>query len=97
MLTTGQTDELIQQKEKDKESTQGELDDMLMLFADAEEKVNKYKEKLQALGETISDDEDGDDDEDDEDDEEEEQEEEEEAEEGSEEKKKGDGQDGEVD
>lgn len=31
---------------------------MLMLFADAEEKVNKYKEKLKALGETISDDED---------------------------------------
>lgn len=29
-----------------------------MLFADAEEKVNKYKEKLKALGETISDDED---------------------------------------
>lgn len=38
---------------------------MLMLFADAEEKVNKYKEKLKALGETISDDEDdGEDDED---------------------------------
>lgn len=37
---------------------------MLMLFADAEEKVNKYKEKLKALGETISDDEeDGEDDE----------------------------------
>lgn len=31
-----------------------------MLFADAEEKVNKYKEKLKALGETISDDEDDD-------------------------------------
>lgn len=37
---------------------------MLMLFADAEEKVNKYKEKLKDLGETISDDEDdGEDDE----------------------------------
>lgn len=35
-----------------------------MLFADAEEKVNKYKEKLKDLGETISDDEDdGEDDE----------------------------------
>lgn len=86
-----QTDELIKQKEKEKESTQGELDDMLMLFADAEEKVNKYKEKLLALGETISDDEDGDEDED------EDEDDEEEAEEDDEEKKKGDGQDGEVD
>lgn len=43
---------------------------MLMLFADAEEKVNKYKEKLKTLGETISDDEDegeGDDEDEDED------------------------------
>lgn len=55
-----QADELVQQKEKEKESTQGELDDMLMLFADAEEKVSKYKEKLKELGQTISDDEDED-------------------------------------
>ncbi|KUI67243.1 Intracellular protein transport protein USO1 [Cytospora mali] len=65
---TKKAEELLQEKEKEKESTQGELDDMLMLFADAEEKVNKYKEKLQALGETISDDEDGDEDDDDEED-----------------------------
>ncbi|KAK7733326.1 Vesicle-mediated ER to Golgi transport protein [Cytospora paraplurivora] len=64
-----EADELVQQKEKEKESTQGELDDMLMLFADAEEKVSKYKEKLKELGQTISDDEDEDEDAEDEDDE----------------------------
>lgn len=62
---------------------------MLMVYADTEEKLNKYKQRLKAKGETISDDEEeeGDDDDD------EEEEEEEEAEEEDEKK----GEDGEVD
>lgn len=64
----------MKKREEEKESAQGELDDLLMVFSDTEEKLNKYKEKLKALGEAISDDEEGDDDDDDEDDEEEEEE-----------------------
>lgn len=58
---------------------------MLMVYADTEEKLNKYKQRLKAKGETISDDEEeeGDDDE------------EEEEEEDAEDEKKGE--DGEVD
>lgn len=37
---------------------------MLMVYADTEEKLNKYKERLKAKGEPITDDEEGDDDED---------------------------------
>ncbi|KAI6780303.1 Intracellular protein transport protein-like protein [Emericellopsis cladophorae] len=50
---------------KAKDSTQSELDDLLMVFGDLEEKVAKYKARLRELGETVSDgedDEDGSDD-----------------------------------
>lgn len=73
-----QLDELVKKRESEKESAQGELDDLLMVFSDTEERLNKYKEKLKALGEAISDDEEGDDDDDDDDDDEEEDEAEEE-------------------
>ncbi|KAK4651328.1 Vesicle-mediated ER to Golgi transport protein [Podospora pseudocomata] len=78
---------LVEEKEKERKAAQGELDDLLMVFGDLEEKVNKYKERLKALGETISDDEDDDDEEedvedDDDDDEDEDEEEEEEEEKG---------------
>jgi len=46
--------------EKEKQAVQSELDDLLMVFSDLEAKVTRYKEKLQALGEVISDDEDED-------------------------------------
>lgn len=46
--------------EKEKQAVQNELDDLLMVFSDLEAKVTRYKEKLQALGEVISDDEDDD-------------------------------------
>jgi intracellular protein transport protein USO1 len=52
----------LAEKEKEKEAVQGELDDLLMVFSDLEAKVTKYKDKLQALGEVISDDEDEDED-----------------------------------
>jgi chromosome segregation ATPase len=55
----------LAEKEKEKESVQGELDDLLMVFSDLEAKVSKYKEKLKALGEAITDDEEEDEDEDD--------------------------------
>lgn len=43
------------EKEKEKQSVQSELDDLLMVFGDMEDKVGKYKERLQKLGETVSD------------------------------------------
>jgi intracellular protein transport protein USO1 len=58
----------LAEKEKEKEAVQGELDDLLMVFSDLEAKVTKYKEKLKALGEIISDDEEDEEDEDEEDD-----------------------------
>lgn len=48
------------EKEKEKQSIQGELDDLLMVFSDVEEKSSRYKEKLKKLGEIVSDDEDED-------------------------------------
>lgn len=41
---------------------QNELDDLLMVFGDLEDKVNKYKEQLKGLGENVSDGEDDDED-----------------------------------
>ncbi|KAJ3578002.1 hypothetical protein NPX13_g2564 [Xylaria arbuscula] len=60
----------LKEKEAQHSSTQTELDDLLMVFGDLEEKVEKYKKRLQGLGETVSDgeEEDGDEDEDDDDD-----------------------------
>lgn len=77
----------MKKRENEKESAQGELDDLLMVFSDTEERLNKYKAKLKALGETISDDEGDDDDDDDE----------EEGEADEEEKDDEKGEDGEVD
>jgi len=34
---------------------QGELDDLLMVFGDLEERCESYKEQLKALGENVSD------------------------------------------
>jgi len=53
----------LAETEKEKQAVQGELDDLLMVFSDLEGKVTKYKEKLKALGEVISDDEEEDEDE----------------------------------
>ena len=53
----------LAETEKEKKAVQGELDDLLMVFSDLEGKVTKYKEKLKALGEVISDDEEEDEDE----------------------------------
>ncbi|KAI8264079.1 Intracellular protein transport protein USO1 [Colletotrichum sp. SAR11_239] len=61
--------------EEDKQATQNELDDLLMVFGDLEDKVAKYKAQLKALGEAVSDgeeeQEDSDEDDEEEDDEEE--------------------------
>ncbi|WXC66749.1 hypothetical protein SNK03_012529 [Fusarium graminearum] len=53
-----------------REMTQSELDDLLMVFGDLEEKMTKYKDRLIELGETVSDGEDDDEDDDDEEEEE---------------------------
>ncbi|KAL2214341.1 hypothetical protein CC79DRAFT_140781 [Sarocladium strictum] len=45
-----------------KEATQSELDDLLLVFGELEDKVAKYRKRLIALGETVSDAEDDDDD-----------------------------------
>ncbi|CZR52065.1 related to transport protein USO1 [Phialocephala subalpina] len=45
----------LAEKEQEKQSVQGELDDLLMVFGDLEDKVKEYKERLQALGESVSD------------------------------------------
>ncbi|PQE23148.1 hypothetical protein CJF31_00006857 [Rutstroemia sp. NJR-2017a BVV2] len=57
----------LNDKEKARQAAQSELDDLLMVFGDMEEKVSKYKERLKELGENVSDDEDDDDDDDDDD------------------------------
>ncbi|KAI1110133.1 p115 like vesicle tethering protein [Nemania sp. NC0429] len=59
----------LKDKEEQHSSTQTELDDLLMVFGDLEDKVEKYKKRLKDLGEAISDgEEEEDDDDDDEDD-----------------------------
>ncbi|KAJ3462743.1 hypothetical protein MRS44_007529 [Fusarium solani] len=63
----------LSESKKARETTQSELDDLLMVFGDLEEKVAKYKARLVELNEPVSegeddDDDDDDDDEDDEDD-----------------------------
>ncbi|KAL2116978.1 hypothetical protein VTJ04DRAFT_9146 [Mycothermus thermophilus] len=62
---------VAEEKEKERKNAQSELDDLLELFGDLEEKVTKYKKRLKELGQEVSDaeeeeDEDGDDDDDDE-------------------------------
>ncbi|KAI1403280.1 p115 like vesicle tethering protein [Hypoxylon fuscum] len=58
----------LEEKEEQKTTTQAELDDLLMVFGDLEEKVEKYKKRLVELGETVSDGEENEDDDDDEED-----------------------------
>ncbi|KAF2758392.1 intracellular protein transport protein [Pseudovirgaria hyperparasitica] len=56
-------EQIAKDKEEARSKAQGELDDMLMVLADIEEKRTKDKARLKELGEQISDDEDEDDDE----------------------------------
>ncbi len=42
-------------KEKEKQAIQGELDDLLMVFGDLEDKVTRYKNRLKGLGQNVSD------------------------------------------
>ncbi|WYZ37426.1 hypothetical protein EsH8_II_000932 [Colletotrichum jinshuiense] len=58
-----QGDKATKKAEEEKKATQNELDDLLMVFGDLEEKVAKYKAKLKELGEIVSDGEDEDEDE----------------------------------
>ncbi|KAL1638828.1 Vesicle-mediated ER to Golgi transport protein [Diplodia intermedia] len=67
-------DELAE-KEEARASAQGELDDMLMVLSDLEEKRAKDKKRLKELGEEVSDGEDEDEDEEDEEEDEEDEEE----------------------
>jgi intracellular protein transport protein USO1 len=60
--------EALAEKENERKAVQSELDDLLMVFGDLEEKSSKYKERLKELGESVSDGEDGDEDEAEEDD-----------------------------
>ncbi|KAJ8112149.1 hypothetical protein ONZ43_g5458 [Nemania bipapillata] len=57
----------LKEKEEQHTSTQTELDDLLMVFGDLEDKIEKYKKRLKGLGEVISDGEGEDDDDDTED------------------------------
>lgn len=58
--------ETLAKTEKDKQAVQGELDDLLMVFGDLEDKVTKYKDQVKKLGGSVSDGE-GDEDDSDED------------------------------
>lgn len=62
----------VNEKEEEKQAVQTELDDLLMVFGDLEEKVSRYREKLKAAGETVTDAEDDEDDDDQEDEDEDE-------------------------
>ncbi|KAG0651473.1 Intracellular transport USO1 [Hyphodiscus hymeniophilus] len=56
-------EQALAEKEKERTAVQSELDDLLMVFGDLEEKSEKYKERLRELGENVSDGEEGDEDE----------------------------------
>ncbi|XMA16920.1 hypothetical protein WAI453_009711 [Rhynchosporium graminicola] len=58
----------LAEKEQEKQAVQSELDDLLMVFGDMEDKVKQYRDRLKALGESVSDGEDEDDADEDEDD-----------------------------
>jgi chromosome segregation ATPase len=45
----------LAKKETERQAAQSELDDLLMVFADVEDKSSRYKERLKALGESVSD------------------------------------------
>jgi chromosome segregation ATPase len=53
----------LQEQEAARQTIQSELDDLLMVFGDLEERCEKYKKRLKDLGESVSDGEEGDDDE----------------------------------
>jgi hypothetical protein len=59
----------VAEKEIERQAAQSELDDLLMVFGDLEEKSQKYKQRLKELGESVSDGEDGDEGEDEDEDE----------------------------
>lgn len=63
---TAEAEEKLLHKETEKQAVQSELDDLLMVFGDLEEKSSTYKERLRALGENVSDGEEGDGDDEDE-------------------------------
>lgn len=50
----GKAELALVKKEKEKEGVQGELDDLLMVFGDLEDKVERYKEKVKELGGEVS-------------------------------------------
>jgi chromosome segregation ATPase len=54
---------LLAERESQIKAVQSELDDLLMVFGDLEDKATKYKERLKALNEHVSDGEEADDDE----------------------------------
>ncbi|KUJ23032.1 uncharacterized protein LY89DRAFT_679850 [Mollisia scopiformis] len=54
-LKVAKAEASLLEKEQEKQSVQGELDDLLMVFGDLEDKVKQYKERLQQLGENVSD------------------------------------------
>ncbi|KAL6689812.1 ER to Golgi protein transport [Trichoderma pleuroticola] len=57
------TKQAVADADKAKDAVQSELDDLLMVFGDLEEKLGKYKTRLKGLGQEVSDgeDDDGDD------------------------------------
>ncbi|KAK9801001.1 putative Vesicle tethering protein Uso1/P115-like head domain-containing protein [Seiridium cardinale] len=57
----------LRTKDEEKSATQTELDDLLMVFGDLEEKVEKYKKQVQDLGGAVSEAEDDDEEDEDED------------------------------
>lgn len=54
----------LAEKEAEKQAVQSELDDLLMVFGDLEDKVTRYQERLKTLGESVSDGEEEEDDDD---------------------------------
>ncbi|KIH95012.1 Mediator of RNA polymerase II transcription subunit 6 [Sporothrix brasiliensis 5110] len=66
-----EAEDALQATREEKKATQTELDDLLMVFADLEEKSAGYKARLRQHGESLSDDEDGYEDEDEDEDEDE--------------------------
>lgn len=48
----------LAEKERERQVAQSELDDLLMVFGDLEDKTQKYKDRLKQLGEIVSDGED---------------------------------------
>ncbi|EMD93500.1 hypothetical protein COCC4DRAFT_133194 [Bipolaris maydis ATCC 48331] len=80
-------EKLRKAQENEKEKTT-ELEDLIMVLSDLEEKRSKDKERLKALGQEVSDDEEDDDDDDDDDDEEEDEDEDEDSDEDDEKEEK---------